>query len=297
MLNILIDAYAVSPTWGSEPGMGWNWVTNLAKFCNLYIITEGEWQKEIECAISAAISGSMEKDVNPTGLQKEQAERMHFYYLNVTPEIRTMCWNQGTWMFYKYYAEWELRVLDEAKRIIQELKNKGIQIDLVHKLNMIGYREPGYLWKITDRPFVWGPVGGYGGVPNAYLCDADLKTKVLENLKNVINYFMFRLHPRVRKAMKRADAVIGAYKEIYEGNWLDDKPYHVVHRLASTAASHGVFNDVMDYCLDIAGTLRIDTHRDNVIMRHVIDRYGFTYCGIIYLLNGDERLAYQLSKR
>ena len=83
------------------------------------------------------------------------------------------------------------------------------------------------------------------------------------------------------------------YKEIYEGQWLDDEPYHVVHRLASTARSHGVFNDVMDYCMGVAGNLRIDTHRDNVIMRHVIDRYGFTYCGIIYLLNGDERLAYQ----
>lgn len=84
------------------------------------------------------------------------------------------------------------------------------------------------------------------------------------------------------------------YKEIYEGQWLNDKPYHVVHRLASTAASHGVFNDVMDYCLAEAGCLRIDTHRDNVIMRRVIHRYGFTYCGIIYLLNGDERLAYQI---
>ena len=83
------------------------------------------------------------------------------------------------------------------------------------------------------------------------------------------------------------------YKEIFEGEWLDDKPYYVVHRLASTAASHGVFNEVMDYCMGVAGCLRIDTHRDNVIMRHVIDRYGFTYCGIIYLLNGDERLAYQ----
>ena len=82
-------------------------------------------------------------------------------------------------------------------------------------------------------------------------------------------------------------------KEIYEGDWLDDAPYYVVHRLASTAASHGVFNDVMDYCLKVAGNLRIDTHRDNVIMRHVIERYGFTYCGIIYLANGDERLAYQ----
>jgi len=86
------------------------------------------------------------------------------------------------------------------------------------------------------------------------------------------------------------------YKEIYDGQWLDDQPYHVVHRLASTAGSHGVFNAVMDYCMDVAGNLRIDTHRDNVIMRHVIERYGFTYCGIIYLLNGDERLAFQLGR-
>ena len=85
------------------------------------------------------------------------------------------------------------------------------------------------------------------------------------------------------------------YKEIYEGEWLDDEPYYVVHRLASTAGSHGVFNEVMDYCMAVAGNLRIDTHRDNVIMRHVIERYGFTYCGIIYLLSGDERLAYQLN--
>lgn len=84
------------------------------------------------------------------------------------------------------------------------------------------------------------------------------------------------------------------YREIFGGEWLDDKPYHVVHRLASTAASHGVFADVMDYCMGVAGNLRVDTHRDNVIMRHVIERYGFTYCGIIYLMNGDERLAFQL---
>lgn len=86
------------------------------------------------------------------------------------------------------------------------------------------------------------------------------------------------------------------YKKIFEGRWLDDAPYYVVHRLASTASSHGVFNDVMDYCMGVAGNLRIDTHRDNVIMRHVIERYGFTYCGIIYLLSGDERLAYQLMR-
>ena len=34
-------------------------------------------------------------------------------------------------------------------------------------------------------------------------------------------------------------------------------------------------------------------HQWSGIMQHVIQDYGFTYCGIIYLANGDERLAYQ----
>ena len=109
MLNILIDAYAIAPNWGSEQGMGWNWVSNLAKFCNLYIITEGEWQTEIEQSLSAAMMNNMDKTVNPTGLTRHQAENMHFFYLPVSKEEREMCWNQGTWKFYMYYEQWERR--------------------------------------------------------------------------------------------------------------------------------------------------------------------------------------------
>ena len=31
-------------------------------------------------------------------------------------------------------------------------------------------------------------------------------------------------------------------------------------------------------------------------MQHNIEKHGFTYCGIIYLANGDARLAYQKLK-
>ena len=48
MINVLINAYACSPNWGSEPGMAWNWISNLATYCNLFVITEGEWKEEIE---------------------------------------------------------------------------------------------------------------------------------------------------------------------------------------------------------------------------------------------------------
>lgn len=216
MLNILVEAYAVAPNWGSEQGMGWNWVSHLAKFCNLHVITEGEWQKEIEQSLSAALANNMHKAVNPTGLTRQQAEHMHFYYLPVSKEIREMCWNQGTWQFYLYYERWERKSLEKAKEIIASCqKNSGQQIDVVHKLNMIGFREPGYLWKINNLPFVWGPIGGYGGIPNAFLKGAGWATILKENIKNALNHLTLHYHPRIRKAIRRSDAIVGAYTETF----------------------------------------------------------------------------------
>lgn len=79
-----------------------------------------------------------------------------------------------------------------------------------------------------------------------------------------------------------------------DGKWLDDSsPYHVIHRIASTPESHGVFRRIIEYALSVSGNLRIDTHRDNRIMRRLIEKAGFSYCGVIVLADGSERLAYQ----
>ena len=83
------------------------------------------------------------------------------------------------------------------------------------------------------------------------------------------------------------------YNVIYNGQWLDNEPYHVIHRIASTPDSHGVLDAVLDYCEAVAPNIRIDTHEANVIMRKGLGKHGYQYCGIIHLLNGDERLAFQ----
>ena len=84
------------------------------------------------------------------------------------------------------------------------------------------------------------------------------------------------------------------YRRIYEGAWIDDSlPYATIHRLAGATGTHGLANACFTWCARRAESLRVDTHRDNVIMRHLLSRLGFTYCGIIYLQNGDERLAFQ----
>ena len=84
------------------------------------------------------------------------------------------------------------------------------------------------------------------------------------------------------------------YAVIEGGAWLDDeKPYYVVHRIASFPEVHGVFKTMMEYLDTLTDNIRIDTHRDNKIMQNLLARHGFTYCGVIYLLSGAPRLAYQ----
>ncbi len=49
-----------------------------------------------------------------------------------------------------------------------------------------------------------------------------------------------------------------------------------------------------EYCKAYSNNIRIDTHKDNKVMQHVLARNGFKRCGIIFLLNGDPRVAFQL---
>ena len=159
-MKILINAYACSPGMGSEPGMAWNWCVNLAKYCELYIVTEGEFRDKIEAVV-------------PT---LPQGENMHFYYNPVSERVRKMCWNQGDWRFYKYYREWQLKTADIARGICRRE-----QIDILHQLNMIGFREPGYLWKVSQEtgiPFVWGPIGGLKQFPINYTDTGGVKMRL-----------------------------------------------------------------------------------------------------------------------
>lgn len=84
------------------------------------------------------------------------------------------------------------------------------------------------------------------------------------------------------------------YAQIEGGAWLDaHRPYATIHRLASAHGVHGIAASVIAWCKTQIDNLRADTHRDNRQMQHLLLSHGFTYCGIIHLANGEERLAYQ----
>ena len=83
---------------------------------------------------------------------------------------------------------------------------------------------------------------------------------------------------------------------VISGQWLNDEPYGVIHRLARARDARGAGAFCIEWCFAQCGNVRADTHNDNAPMRNLFDKLGFTYCGIIWLANGEERLAFQKCK-
>lgn len=83
------------------------------------------------------------------------------------------------------------------------------------------------------------------------------------------------------------------YLRIYEGEWLNDESYGVIHRMATGGKQKGIAEACLDWCSARCSNLRVDTHRDNHVMQHILEKHGFHRCGIIFVKNGTERIAYQ----
>lgn len=95
-----------------------------------------------------------------------------------------------------------------------------------------------------------------------------------------------------------------AYEAIYNGQWQENslKNYTAIHRVAlkNDFQGHGLALTLLNYLVTAArltGALdiRIDTHKENLAMQHLIKKAGFHYQGEVLLpVTDGERYAYQL---
>lgn len=183
-LKVLVSAYACSPRKGSEPAVGWGFVLAMAEHHDLWVMVEEdkfrsdieEWQRE-----------------NP-----EYAGRLHFNFLHK----RRNRWLRRLWppSYYWYYRRWHRDALSLGRDLHEE-----VGFDLVHQLTMVGYREPGYLWRL-DPPFVWGPVGGMGLFPWRFLGSVGARGALYYLGYNAYNWLQARILSRPKVAAQRASS-------------------------------------------------------------------------------------------
>lgn len=91
-----------------------------------------------------------------------------------------------------------------------------------------------------------------------------------------------------------------SYDTIYEGQWLSNNKYAVIHRMAvdNNYKGKGLSSVIMKHvevvCLkNGVHSIKIDTHKKNKSMQRVIGKNNFNYCGIIYVDDKSKRVAFE----
>ena len=129
------------------------------------------------------------------------------------------------------------------------------------------------------------------GNPNQWKDDRPAMSTVERDIENGNSYVVTE-NDEIVGTFAYIVGVDPTYIEI-DGQWLNDDEYGTIHRIASSGKAKGVLKSVLDFASSKGIDIRIDTHEDNKIMRHLLEKYGFKYCGIIITDDNTPRLAFQ----
>lgn len=191
--RLLLLAYKCSPYRGSEWAVGWGRVLESSRRYDVVVLTS---------EISKA-------DIQRYQQECQSPEHIQFVYIGESLAQRALRLLPSIGAYpYHAYRQWQREAYRSAVQI-----HKTLRFDLAHHVNICGYREPGYLWKLPI-PFVWGPVGGTQQFPWRFLPSAGVRGAIREGARNLINWYQLHLSRRPRRVAQAACAVLAANREI-----------------------------------------------------------------------------------
>ena len=194
-MRVLLSAFECNPMFGSDPYVGWSWVSNMAKTSEVYVLLRVDHQPYIEkyCAENTI----------------EGYDNIHFIYLPSSKLFGKIVYkfNVQLAVVGQYYV-WQKAAYKEAKKL-----HKVEKFDVAHVVSIADFRFPGYLWKL-NIPFIFGPVGGAQETP-VCLTDYIKGHEKNEKLRALMNRVLIML-PSYKKALSHADLIYCSNAETEE---------------------------------------------------------------------------------
>ena len=186
-MKVLVSAYACEPERGSEPGSGWNWVCQIGRFEECWVITRINNRESIEKALNA-----------------HPMPRVHFVYYDLPRRMRF--WKKGQRGVFIYYYLWQIGAYLLAKELFRK-----VHFDLVHHVTFGSYWRPSFL-PLLPAPFLWGPVGGAESAPSSFRRSLSLRGTFYEVVRSAARY-LAEFDPFVRMTARRAVAGLAVTPE------------------------------------------------------------------------------------
>lgn len=185
-LKVLVSAYACEPDKGSEPGVGWNWAKQIARFHEAWVITRANNKASIERELAR----------NPD-------PNLHFIYVDL-PRWLTF-WKKGQRGIRTYYYIWQFAALKAALVLM-----KRVSFDLSHHVTFVNDWLFSFL-ALLPIPFIWGPIGSHPAVPRQFLYSRAWMT---DRARLMIQNLMRSIDPLFYVTLLRSSKIIMIHRDL-----------------------------------------------------------------------------------
>jgi len=192
MKTILVTAYAVNPYKGSEDGMGWNFIQQLAQEFKVIAITRNNNLPHIQRYMEAFPSATY-SNIQFVGFDLSKA---------------VLFWKKGEMGALAYFYLWQ-------RAMPGFIRQKGFEFDLCHNLNFHNDWTPSFLWKL-NKPFIWGPIGHHPLIPAAFVKNQSKKDWIKDRMRWMIKQAFWKFSPSLRQCADRADLILAMNSEVQE---------------------------------------------------------------------------------
>ncbi len=272
--TILATTYAVNPFKGSEDGMGWNFVCQIARFNKVIAITRENNKPNIDRFM----------EENPSDLYKN----ISFLYFDLPYWMRF--WKKGGRGAMLYYWMWQ-------RGIVGFIKKQKIDFDISHNLNFHNDWTPSYLWKLK-KPFVWGPIGHHPIIPKQYLQPYKGSYLIKDRLTWLVKITFWNISTHLKRTARKADYVFCMNKSVPEVIELKNIKYAVMPSVATEDFGYNEPKQNKNFTLISAGRLVPLKGYDLSILAFAdflskIDESNRTNCKLIIVGSGPETSFYK----
>jgi glycosyltransferase involved in cell wall biosynthesis len=185
--KVLVSAYACEPDQGSEPGVGWRWVEQIARDNEAWVITRKNNRESIEKELHAR--------PNPY---------LHVEYVDL-PRYLSF-WKRGQRGVRTYYYLWQFAALLRARKL-----HRSVGFDIGHHVTFVN----DWLWSffaLMPIPYVWGPIGSHPPCPGVLL--PHRKARALEWIRLSIQRTARIIDPLYWLTVARAGVVMPGSSEV-----------------------------------------------------------------------------------
>lgn len=181
-MRILLSAFAFSPKWGSEPGVGWNWAVELARNHEVTVVTHAYFEAHV---------AQVQQEVHRLGIRMVYVDRaplfgrFHEQLLNSQP----------------YYLLWQWSLVNRVRTMLEQER-----FDLIHHITWGTFRYPCFLQNL-GVPLIAGPLGGGETAPRRLYRGLPTQSRLKEWIRDLLIHSA-AWDPLVRRAWIGTDLLL-----------------------------------------------------------------------------------------